>query len=188
MGAQARGEYLWRVVEIRPASWNDIEAVHAVLAARSRLVFGTADEQLPHLRSRWELPSFEVGRDNWVAAANGSVLGYAALEATKEVTHAASDAAVGDSLLERVVARARERRFEHVVATAVPEDVPLSELVERHGFEVDREILRMWKLLDGREPEPEWPDAVTVRVYTADDGERVHAALDDAYAGWDAGC
>ena len=173
------------MVEIRPATWNDLEGVHAVLAARSRAVFGTTDEQLSHLRSRWELPSFRVGRDNWVAAANGNVLGYAALDATKHVTHAAPDATVGDALLELVVARAREQRFDHIVTTAVPEDVPLSELVERHGFEVDREILRMWKHLDGGEPEPAWPDGVTVRAYIADDGEHVHRALDDAYAAWD---
>ena len=173
------------VAETRPATWDDLEAVHGVLVARSRAVFGVAEGQLSHLRSHWELPSFEVGRDNWVAIAGGRVTGYAALEATRELTHAASDPDDGDALLERVLARARERRFDRVTTTAVPEDEPLWSLVARHGFELDREILRLWKHLGGDDPEPEWPEGVAVRTYADADGERVHALLDAAYSGWD---
>ena len=43
----------------------------------------------------------------------------------------------------------------------------------------------MWRLLDGDLPEPQWPSGVRVRAYDAADAERVHAFLDEAYAGWD---
>ena len=43
----------------------------------------------------------------------------------------------------------------------------------------------MWRLLDGAFPDPAWPHGVTVRSYTDADAERVHALLDEQYAGWD---
>ena len=43
----------------------------------------------------------------------------------------------------------------------------------------------MWRRLDGDLGEPRWADGATVRSYTDDDGERVHALLDASYAGWD---
>jgi mycothiol synthase len=50
---------------------------------------------------------------------------------------------------------------------------------------LDREILRMWRQLDGPLPGPVWADGVAVRAYADADGERVQALLDDEYAGWD---
>ena len=58
------------------------------------------------------------------------------------------------ALLERVLERARERGFDHVAVTAVREDAPLWSLAERSGFDVDREILRMSRPLDGELPVP----------------------------------
>src|SRR4029079_2158282 len=89
-------------------------------------------------------------------------------------------------LLERVEERARERDFTHLEATVVPQDVPFDALVRRHGFDHDRDILRMWRRLDdGELPVPRWTEGVTVRTYTDADAAAVHALLDEAYAGWD---
>src|ERR1044071_2319071 len=120
------------MAEIRSAGWDDLDDVHALLAARSRAAFGMSDVQLEHLRDAWGLPSFDVGRDNWVALDGGAIVGYAALPATQHLEHAARDSAVGDALVARVLERAGERGFDHVSVTAVPEDRPLSELVRRH--------------------------------------------------------
>jgi mycothiol synthase len=173
------------VAEIRSAGWDDLDAVHSLLAARSRAAFGTSDVQLEHLRDAWKLPSFEVGRDNWAAVDDGAIVGYAAIPATQHLEHAARDAAVGDALLTRALERARERGFDHVSVTAVPEDRPLSDLVRRHGFVRDREILRMWKQLNGADPQPAWPPETSVRTYTDADSRRVHTLLDEAYETWD---
>src|SRR3954471_20900950 len=102
------------MADIRPATWDDLDAVHALLAARSRAAFGTSEVQLAHLRAAWELPSFGVGRDNWVAVDDGRVVGYAAVEATRELEHAAVEAEIGDALLVRALESAREQGFEHV--------------------------------------------------------------------------
>ena len=78
-------------------------------------------------------------------------------------------------------ARLRSRRR----APPSQEDGPLSRARQRHGFARDREILRMWRVLDG--------DAAGARVagrrrgaHVRDaDARAVHALLDEAYSGWD---
>jgi GNAT superfamily N-acetyltransferase len=170
------------VAEIRDATWEDFDDVVELLATRSRAVFGISEVQSEHVRQRWELPGFERG---WVSESKGGLVGYASLDATQEATVSTADADVADVLLERVVERARGRGFDHVAITAVREDAPLWSLVERSGFELDREILRMQRPLDGELPVATWPDGVEVRTYTDADGIHVHALLDEAYAGWD---
>jgi mycothiol synthase len=180
MGALS-GEYRCPVPEIRDATWDDFDAVFALLDARSRAAFGISEQKPEFLRQAWELP----GGERWVAVANGSVAGYAGLDESQHVVHAAVDPEVGDALLAHVEERARRRGFEHVAVTAVPEDVPLYAAVRRNGYELDREVLRMWRPLNGELPEPVWPEGVTVRSYQNADGARVHALLDAAYRGWD---
>ena len=175
------------MAEIRGATWGDLDAVCDLLAARSRAAFGVSEVESAHVGARWEMPSFEVGRDNVVAVDAGNVVGYASLLTTQDANVAAADAAVNDALLARVEERARERGFEWIHVTAVPEDEPLHALVQRAGFVREREIWRMWKHLDGDEAAPDWRDDVTVRTYAPEDGERVHALLDEAYSGWDDG-
>jgi ribosomal protein S18 acetylase RimI-like enzyme len=169
------------VAEIRDATPEDLDAVFGLLAARSRAAFGSSEEERRFLEHAFALP----GTDRWVAERAGAVVGYASLDSAQDLTHAAQDAGVGDALLARALERARERDFAHVACIAVPQDEPLRSLVERNGFTHDRDILRMWRLLDGELPEASWTTGVTVRGYDATDGERVHALLDASYAGWD---
>lgn len=167
---------------IRETTWDDLDGVVDLLAARSRAAFGVSGVQPDHVRQRWELPGYDMG---WVAVENGSIVGHAALDSTQDAVHAAVDPSVGDALLERVEERARERGFGHVALFVVPEDEPLYALVRRSGFTLSREILRMWRSLNDPFPEARWPVGAAVRTYTAADGERVHALLDETYAAWD---
>ncbi len=172
--------------EIRGATWEDFDDVHTLLDVRSRAVSGVSEVEREHLRRQWELPAFVVGRDNWVATVDDEIVGYAELSPTQELTHAARDAAIGDSLLAAAEEAARERRLEFLAATSVLEDAPLQALLVRNGYELDGVILRMWRTLDGDLPEARWSDGVGVRTYEDDDGPRVQALLDEAYGGWDA--
>ena len=169
-----------RVASIRKATWDDFDEIVELLAARSRAAFGVSQVKAIDVRHRWELP----GYDRWVASDGNRIVGYAALDGTQDVVHSA-DSAAGDALLTQVVERALDRGFDHLSVTAVPGDVPLWSLVERNGFEHDRDILRMWRELDGDLPEPKWDKGAVVRAYEVPDGEPVHALLDEAYAGWD---
>lgn len=180
MGA-LRAEYRCPVAEIRDAIEGDFEAVFDLLAARSRAAFGISDEKPAYLRQRWDMPT--TGK--WVAVANGSVAGYASLDEDQEFVHAATDPDVGDALLAHVEQQARRRGFPRVAVTAIPDDAPLYSAVQRNGYTLDREVLRMWRMLDGDLPDPVWPEGITVRSYIDTDGERVQALLDDEYSGWD---
>jgi mycothiol synthase len=180
MGALS-AEYRCPVTDIRDATEDDFEAVFDLLDARSRAAFGISEQKPVFLRQRWELP----GMQKWVAADGGQIVGYAGLDEDQDFVHTALDPAVGDALLAHVEDQARLRGFDHVATTAVVEDEPLYALLQRNGFELDRQILRMWRSLDGELPEPRWPSDVTMHTYDDADGERVHALLDAAYAGWD---
>jgi mycothiol synthase len=170
------------VAAIRDATWDDFDEVFELLAARSRAAFGISEQRPEFLRQRWRLP----GTERWVAATDdGPIVGYATLEEAGETSVVATDDEVGNALLARVEDSARARRFDHLAATAVREDVPWWALLERSGFQHDREILRMWRTLNGDEPAAAWPEGIRVRTYTDDDASRVHALLDEAYAGWD---
>lgn len=169
------------MAEIRDATEDDFEAVVELVAARSRAAFGVSAEKPAYLRQRWDLRS----TDKWVVVANGSIVGYASLDEDQEFVHAARDPAVGDALIAHVEQQARRRGFPRLAVTAIPDDAPLYSAVQRNGYTLDREILRMWRMLDGDLPDPTWPEGITVRSYIDTDGERVQALLDDEYSGWD---
>jgi mycothiol synthase len=169
------------VTDIRDATWDDFEAVFELLDVRSRAAFGISDQKPEFLRQRWEVPS--TGK--WVAVESGAVVGYAGLDEDQSFVHAAVDPEVGDALLAHVEDQARLRGFPHLAVVAVAEDVPLYDAVQRNGYTLDREILRMWRMLDGDLPHPTWPGDVAVRSYTDADAARVHALLDEEYAAWD---
>jgi ribosomal protein S18 acetylase RimI-like enzyme len=172
------------VTLIRETRWDDLDDVVDLLAARSRAVSGIFEVQRDHVVQAWELPGYDIG---WVAVGNGGIVGHAALDSTHVVVHAAADPQDGDELLERIEERARERRFGDIALTVVPEDRPLHGLVQRSGFTLEREVLRMWRSLTDPFPDAAWPDDVTVRGYADADGERLHALLDEAYGTWDTG-
>jgi mycothiol synthase len=180
MGALT-AEYRCSVTDIRDATEDDFEAVFDLLVARSRAAFGFSAEQPAFLRQRWDSPA----TDNWVAVEHGAIVGYVSLDEGQDFVHAAVDPDVGDALIAHVEHQARARGFRRAEVIAVPEDVPLYNAVERNGYTLEREVFRMWRLLDGELPDPVWPAGLKVRVYTDTDAERVHALLDEEYTGWD---
>jgi len=180
MGA-LRAEYRCAVAEIRDATWDDFDVVFELLDTRSRAAFGVSGQRRDHLRQRWEQPANE----RWVAVDDGTIVGYATLQESHELGVAAVDPVAADTLLARAEEAARARGFDHVTAVAVREDAPFWALLERSGFSHDRDVVRMWRLLDEDVREPAWPNDVSVRSYADADSQSVHALLDEAYAAWD---
>ena len=166
---------------IRAATADDLDAVLELLQERDRAVFGDVATQ-----RRWlEHDLAQAAYDCLVAHDDGRVVGWATLDGARDLTVAATAEPIAEELLAQVEASARRRRFDSLTSIAVPEDAVLWPLLERSGFTRSREILRMWRTLDGELPVPAWPAGVTVRLYTDEDGQRVHALLDAVYAGWD---
>jgi predicted N-acetyltransferase YhbS len=163
---------------IRAAAEPDFGAVHELLDRRSRRLFGISELSAEHLRQSWGQPA-------WVAEDGGRVVGYASLDATFEVEHLAPDEETGDALLAEAVAAARAAGHDAVVLTTVERDEATSALVRRHGFVLDRAILRLWRPLADPVPAPAWPDGTALRTYRHDDAPAVLALLDRAYGAWD---
>ena len=181
MGA-SKGGYRCRVADIRNAQQDDLDAIFD--SCRRGAEPRSGSPRSCASTSRHALTPAN-GTDRWVALDEEQIVGYAALDSSQDLVHAAVDPDVGDALLARAAARGAERGFTHLSITTVPEDRPLSALVERHGFVHDRDILRMWRVLDGDAAEAPWPEGLTVRSYVDADGERVHALLDRSYSAWD---
>jgi ribosomal protein S18 acetylase RimI-like enzyme len=175
------GASLERSEPVRAATWDDFPHVAELLAQQSREATGVAVRE-EFVRADWELPSFEVGRDNWVSAR-----GYAAVSPNGALTLAAANDAEADALLARAAARARELGLAKLELRPLPENEVHTGLLERHRFALRVDLLAMWKRLGATEPEPAWPDGVAVRTFEPVDGEAVHMLLDEAYRGWDAG-
>jgi ribosomal protein S18 acetylase RimI-like enzyme len=133
------------------------------------------------VRADWELPSFEVGRDNWLSG----TASYAAVSPNGELTLVAADDAIADDLLEHAVARAREQRLAKLELRPLPADEVHARLLDRHRFVLQTDVLAMQRPISARELEPEWPHGVTVRTFEPADAPKVHALLDHAYGGWD---
>ena len=182
MGA-LRGEYRCAVTAIRDASPTDLDAIFDLLTLRSRAAFGTSQVQRRHVEQELN----DASSESWVAVGDGSeIVGFARLGSTHVLTLAARDPTVNDLLLAHGEAAARRRGFDHAIVYAFVEDEPLWALVQRSGFTHERDVLRMWRMLDDALPEPRWPEGVQVRTYEDADGERVQALLDEQYGSWDA--
>jgi ribosomal protein S18 acetylase RimI-like enzyme len=167
---------LQRSEPVRGATWDDFNAVAQMLARQTRTGGGGPMEHAEFVRAEWELPSFEVGRDNWVAG-NG---GYAAVTPTGGLVLAARDEATADALIARAVTRAREQGFASLQLNVLNRDEQ-----HVHPFELQTDVLTMWRGFRGTEPAPSWPQGSSARTFDPADGSAVHALLDEAYRGWD---
>jgi ribosomal protein S18 acetylase RimI-like enzyme len=167
--------------EVRGATWDDFDRVVELLVAQSRAATGIAGVRAEFVRTDWELPSFEVGRDNWLAGADG----YAAVSPKGTLVLTAPDAATADALLAQAVASARERGLGKLELVPFAGDERHAALLQAHPFELEVDLLAMWRPLGSSEAEPVWPDGIDARTFEPADGPAVHALLDEAYGGWD---
>ena len=174
------GARMERSEPVRGATWDDFEHIVRLLVRQSRTATGIAI-QPEFVRAAWELPSFEVGSDNWVAGETG----YAAVSPDGTLTLAAADDPEANALLDQAVARGRERGLPQVELRPVRDDDVQLRLLDRRGFRLQTDVLAMWRRLADAEEQPVWPRGFAVRTFAPADGEAVHSLLDEAYGGWD---
>jgi mycothiol synthase len=172
-------------VKIRPASWDDLGRVVDLLGALNRAATGIGAVTIEHVRNEWQLPSFEVGGDNFVAELGDELVGYAALSSAQGLVLAAWDDGLADELLGRISERARARGFRSLHLTVGSAGDPRAALVARHPFELESETIQMWRSLVGAVEERAWPAGIAVRTFEPSDADKVHGLLDDAYRAWD---
>jgi ribosomal protein S18 acetylase RimI-like enzyme len=176
------GASLERSAPVRGATWDDFDGVVELLVRQNRSATGIALVREEFVRAEWELPSFEVGLDNWVLGSTG----YASVSPNGDLTLAAATDAEADELLDCAGERARERGLDKLALRPRPGDELNTRLLERHGFVLQTDVLVMWRTLSAREEEPDRPNGIETRTFAIADAPAVHALLDEAYGGWDA--
>jgi ribosomal protein S18 acetylase RimI-like enzyme len=175
------GASLERSETLRGATWDDFDGVVELLVRQNRAATGVAAVREEFVRTEWELPSFEVGLDNWVSGSTG----YCALSPAGGLTLAAATDTEADVLLEQAIGRARDRGLSNLTLRPLPGNEVHARLLERHGFELQTDVLAMSRALAPREEAPDWPDGIAARTFKLPDALAVHALLDEAYGGWD---
>jgi hypothetical protein len=128
-------------VQIRPATWDDLERVVDLITAQSRAAMGVAAVRIEHVRGEWELPSFDVGRDNLVAERHRKLVGYAAVGSAQGLSIVADDDAISDELTARIAERARERGLRSLNLAVLSDADPRASLVGRHPFVLQSETV-----------------------------------------------
>ena len=157
------------MLDLRPATLDDVDALVAVYAAYDTVEMGAPEVEAADVTA---LLSTE-GSDSVVAEAGGRVVGFAQVGRSGEVetlVHPSYDDAVAlqRALLARVLDEARRqgiRRVEHW-AGARPDGAAV--LLAEAGFAHARTTWRMRRALDGELPEPVWPAGVSVQPFDAD--------------------
>src|SRR5579862_7174935 len=124
------GASLERSEPVRGATWDDFDHVVELLTAQSRAATGIAGVRAEFVRTDWELPSFEVGRDNWLAGADA----YAAVSPKGTLALTAPDAATADALLAHAVASARARGMRKLELGPIAGDACHAALLQGHPF------------------------------------------------------
>jgi ribosomal protein S18 acetylase RimI-like enzyme len=175
------GASLERSEPVRGATWDDFERVVELLVQQDRAASGFVGMREEYVRADWELPSFEVGRDNWRCGAAS----YAAVSPNGALTLVADDDATADALLAQSLARVHERGLEKLALRPLPGDEVHARLLDRHHFVLQTDVLAMFRAISPGEQEPAWPRGTAVRTFEPGDASAVHALLDDAYRGWD---
>ena len=80
------------------AAGGRLDGIFDLLSTRSRAAFGISEILRDHVAHALNLTN---GTDRWVALDEESVVGYAALDSSQDLVHAAVDPGVGDALLAR---------------------------------------------------------------------------------------
>jgi mycothiol synthase len=184
--------------EIRPPTFDDVEAVTEMLVATDLADTGVSESDADLIRDQWSSPGFEPTEDAWVVTdPNGTIVAYANVSPDGEgklkswgvVHHDHRERGLGAALLERMEARASERLRgipAAVLHTAVNDaDAAAAALVRSRGFEHVRTFRHLQIDLDGSPRDPGEPPA-GIEIHGIEperDLRRIHAIFVEAFSG-----
>jgi mycothiol synthase len=184
--------------EIRPPTFDDVEAVTEMLVATEIADTGVSESDADLIRDQWSSPGFEPSEDAWVVTdPNGTVVAYANVSPDGEakvkswgvVHNHHRERGLGAALLERMEARAAQRLRgipAAVLHTAInDEEAAAATLVRSRGFEHVRTFRHLQIDLDGSPRDPREPPAgIEIRgIEPERDLRRVHAIFVEAFSG-----
>jgi mycothiol synthase len=184
----------------RPATWDDLEAVGALLRAADLADLGEVDFSIEELKDDWRQPQLDMSSDTWLVTSDGEACAYTWLLARN--SHRDLDSwgvvhpdhrgrGLGTFLIEVVERRAAE----HAALTPSGErstllfhtlgvDTAARTLLESRGFELTRHFWRMDIRFERPPAQPEPVDGIVIRTFRRGQDERpVYEAFEEAFAG-----
>lgn len=186
-------------LRLRPARWEDVEAVAALT-----LAVCTADGDpamaisLEDLRQYWKEPRFHIETDAWVVETwDGKIVGYeelyerhahAAFEGDGYVHPEFLNQGIGTLLLRKLESRAREsiQQAEPDLRVTIRntmgiQDTDARKMHENEGYSPVRFAWRMEINLDGPPAPPHWPEGIGLRPFQMEQARPVFDAMNEAF-------
>ncbi len=171
----------------RPATYDDAEAVAALIGAYDTAHGVPADVAAGDLRHEWR--DLELERDAWIVEVDGRPAAFGAVQGAGPelldldgyVHPDFAGRGFGAELLRAGERRIRERGAVRIHTATLHADERGKALLEAHGYAFVRAFLRMGIELERRPLTPELPDGLELVQLSAADDAEVHAAIEEAF-------
>jgi mycothiol synthase len=171
---------------VRPATFDDAEAVNELIVAADVAVQGWSDGTPDELRTWWRRNDPE--ENSWLVLDDG-VVAYGDYFAHGDraeldgfVHPDRKGEGLGTWLIERAEERARGAGVRRLQTFCLAPDTDTRRLFAQHGFAEVRRYYRMLIELDGAPREPEWPDGLRVATFREQDAQAFYDSLGEAFA------
>ena len=183
---------------LRHPTWDDIEAIAAVMNACDVAEYGSKDTAIEDVRDYSRAPGFDLSRDAWlVVASNGQVVGYEDARYTPGNQHVYLDGyvhpdyighGIGTSLLLRAEQWVYTRTYSSVAPLSMQVTTSGADTAARPLFAAEgyHEIRHFWRMeIEMREQPaaPVWPQNITIRpLIPGQDDRLAYETIEEAFA------
>lgn len=183
---------------LRHPTWDDIEAIAAVMNACDIAEYGSADTAIAEVRDYSRAPGFDLSHDAWLMhAPNGQVVGYEDARYTPGNQHVYLDGYVhpqyiGQGIGTHLLRQAEQWVYTKTYSPSAPismqvttsgADVAARPLFTAEGYSEIRHFWRMEIAMHKQPPAPVWPHNITIRPFILGQENRVaYETIEEAFA------
>lgn len=184
---------------VRPATWDDLDAVATLLRDADLADLGEQDFSIEELKDDWRQPQLDMASDTWLVTSGGEACAYTwllgrnshrGLDSWGVVHPSHRGRGVGTFLLEVVERRAAEHAAlappgepARLLLHTLGVDSAARTLLEGRGFELTRHFWRMDIRFEELPAPPEPVSGITIETFRRDRDERpVYEAFEEAFA------
>jgi mycothiol synthase len=172
----------------RPATFEDIDIVHQLIAEQNILDFGEPLRTAEDILRGWRASNFNLELDAMLAIApNNQIVGYAELRDKEDVfvylSSQYQDVNLAGQLLGLLEDRARsqmtEAKFVDLWGRASSRNPVLIKSFEMCGYKSNISFLIMETVMMEKPQAPTWPDGIVVRTFIANQDEQATYQTDE---------
>ncbi|MGG2465028.1 GNAT family N-acetyltransferase [Streptomyces sp. RGM 3693] len=173
--------------EGRPTTADDVTAIHRLVAACERALYGRVQADPGGIAADLDRPGLDPQRDTLLVHDRAGQLAARAWvnrRSEVDVHPAHRGRGLGTALLDWVEARARQAGSEGIVQTVPDDDTHAVALVRSRGYQP---LVTAWQLEFAMPDEPTVPAppaGLTVRPFRSGDGPAAHHLIEDAFDEW----